>query len=65
MGAQGAACAASLRLACQPGSLQQKNAFHYNFDDMNNKTALVQNLAGFLLMVSLSPPTPHQTRVPP
>ena len=86
-GAQGDACAASLRAACQPDSQQQlkvrnalpfsrfpdpkttlcqdklgttarkpqkrvrfMQAFHYNFDDMNNETALLQNLAGFLLM---------------
>ena len=50
LGAQGAACAASLRAACRADSQQQREAFHYNFDDMNNKTSLLQQLAGFLLM---------------
>jgi len=50
LGAQGEACSASLRAACKAGSPQQRSAYHYNFDDMKNKTALVQQLAGFLLM---------------
>ena len=50
LGAQGEACTASLRAACKADSLQQREAFHYNFDDMNNQTALMQNLAAYLLM---------------
>ena len=50
LGSQGEACSASLRAACKADSQQQREAFHYNFDDMKNKTALVQQLAGFLLM---------------
>lgn len=50
MGPPGEACSASLRAACKADSLQQREAFHWNFDDMTNQTALVQQLAGFLLM---------------
>jgi hypothetical protein len=50
LGARGDACSSSLRAACQAGSYHQREAFHYNFDDMSNTTALEQQLAGFLLM---------------
>ena len=50
MGAKGEACSASLRAACKADSHQQLEAFHYNYDNMNNQSALVQQLAGFLLM---------------
>ena len=50
MGAKGEACSASLRAACKADSHQQLEAFHYNYDNMKNQSALVQQLAGFLLM---------------
>ena len=50
LGPQGAECVASLRAACRVDAQQQRDGFHYNFDDMANSTALNLNLAGFLLM---------------